>query len=173
LSPILLRKLTANFLNDSIYLLSLYEITMKEWSNVKKEFEIDGSLRDIYVEDVDSNIWNIFIGEVRRSPFRSEFTHGDRIVVLPDSIEIIKKMQDTDPTMLQIWIEDGLTVNCHFFMESEIELDVDPRDIQNKKPYMLLTGFMGWLSNLTGRAVKLTHEGDQNQVIVSVSSKNV
>ncbi len=77
-------------------------------------------------------------------------------------------MQQTDPTTLYIWVTDDIQLNCHFFVETEIELDVSPHDIQTESAYIQLVSFLEWLATVTKNEVKLTHEGMQEQVILSV-----
>ncbi len=146
----------------------LYETNMKLWSDIKHEFETDGSLRDIYVEDIDSAVWNKFIGEVKRSGYKFEFSHGDVEKEFPCDLNAIKSMQQTDPTTLYIWVTDNIQLNCHFFVETEIELDVSPHDIQTESAYIQLVTFLEWLATVTKNEVKLTHEDMQDQVILSV-----
>ncbi|MEE4244829.1 MAG: hypothetical protein V2I33_05435 [Kangiellaceae bacterium] len=141
---------------------------MKQWSDIRHEFETDGSLRDIYVEDINSSVWNEFIREVKRSGYKFEFSHGDAVKELPCDLNAIKSMQQTDPTTLYIWIADNIQLNCHFFVETEIELDVSPHDIQTESAYTQLVSFLEWLATVTKGEVKLTHEGMQEQVVLSV-----
>ncbi|MCX4030225.1 protein export chaperone SecB [Endozoicomonas sp. SM1973] len=143
---------------------------MKEWDEVKEEFEADGSLRDIYVEEVNISEWNSFISAILRSKYRIKFIHGDREISLPEDFGSIKKLQLEEPTTLHIWVTDKTQLNCHFFIESEIELDVSPYDIQDSASYSSLVSFLKWLAALLGKQVKLTHEGMQNQVILSVTN---
>ncbi|MBL4826135.1 MAG: protein export chaperone SecB [Spongiibacteraceae bacterium] len=141
---------------------------MKQWNEISPEFETDGSLRDIYAEDVDPSIWNSFVAELKRSDYKVEFSHGDAKKDLPDDFDTVRGMQKTNPTTLCIWLSESIQLNCHFFVETEIELDVSPHDIQCEKSYLLLIRFLKWLARLTSREVKLTHEGAQELVILSV-----
>ncbi|WP_444944344.1 protein export chaperone SecB [Microbulbifer sp. ZKSA006] len=141
---------------------------MKQWGEIKSEFEVDGSLRDICVENVDSAVWNIFISAVKQSNYKFDFVHGDLVRDLPASLAEIKALQETNPTTLRIWISGSIQINCHFFVESEIELDVSPSEIQSAGSYFKLTSFLEWLAWATGGVAKLTHENSQEQVILSV-----
>ncbi len=120
----------------------LYETNMKVWSEIKEEFRADGSLRDIYVEEIDPALWEMFIEGVRSSVYRCEFTHGGVSIELPNDLIEIKRLQETDPTTLIIWLSDKIQVNCHFFIETEIELDISPRDIVGEHEYQVLIAFL-------------------------------
>ncbi|WP_288130749.1 protein export chaperone SecB [Microbulbifer sp.] len=141
---------------------------MKQWSEIKPEFGVDGSLRDIYIENVDASVWGVFIDGVKQSSYKFDFTHGDIERDLPGSLNQIKVLQETNPTTLHLWLSDSIQINCHFFIESEIELDLSPSEIQSASSYSKLIDFLEWLASITERAVKLTHEGAQEQVILSV-----
>jgi len=146
---------------------------MKDWIEVKEEFEVDGSLRDIYVLGICVDAWNEFIKKVKHEGYPFKFMHGSSEQALPDSFYKIKELQQTNPTTLFIWIDNNIQVNCHFFMETEIELDISPREIKSSTEYKKVTSFMRWLSNTLRKPAILTHEGSQGQVILSVSESVV
>ena len=146
----------------------LYGTRMKQWSEVRREFDVDGSLRDIYIENIDLSEWDVFITALKQSEYKFQFSHGELECDLPNSIAKIKALQEANPTILSIWLSDDIKINCHFFMGSEIELDVSPSDIQSLGSYAKLVKFLDWLSSTMSRVVKVTHEGAQEQVIFNV-----
>ncbi len=77
-------------------------------------------------------------------------------------------MQKANSTTCYIRVTDNIQLNCHFFVETEIELDVSPHDIQTESAYIQLVSFLEWLATVTKNEVKLTHEDMQDQVILSV-----
>ncbi|NRA18568.1 MAG: protein export chaperone SecB [Oceanospirillaceae bacterium] len=139
---------------------------MKEWNEVKQDFVPEGSLRDIYVEDVDVFVWNLFINSLFISGYQLSFKHGQKVMVLPECFNEIKKLQETEPTTLGIVIENGILINCHFFINSEIELDVSPGDIDSEINYRSLINFLHWLHSSLKKSVKLTHENAQTDTIL-------
>ena len=148
----------------------LYEqkTNMRPWFEIKQEFDTDGSLRDIYIENIEPSTWNLFIQKIKQSDYRFEFNHGDSSAVFPDSIDSIKELQKVNPTILRLWLNDSIQLNCHFFIETEIELDVSPYDIQNEESYIELINFLNWLAFILDTEVKLTHEGMQDQLILKI-----
>lgn len=142
---------------------------MKEWSDVKKDFEPEGSLRDIYIEDINESVWNLFLSNLPDSEYELRFTHGQNVVALPESFAEIKQLQKTEPTTLGIAIENGIWINCHFFIDSEIELDLSPNDIDTESKFKNLVGFLRWLHLGLQKPVKLTHENAQTEVILCLS----
>jgi hypothetical protein len=146
---------------------------MKDWLEIKNELEADGSLRDIYILDICANIWNELIKNIKHEGFRFKFTHGSFERALPDIFYKIKELQETNPTTLSIWLDNNIQINCHFFMETEIEFDISPREIKSSAEYKTLTNFMKWLSKTLRKPAILTHEGAQAQVILSASDSVV
>jgi hypothetical protein len=146
---------------------------MKDWFEIKDEFEVDGSLRDIYVLHICIDAWGDLIKEIKHEKFQFKFMHGNSERALPDNFYKIKELQQTNPTTLCIWLDNNIQVNCHFFMETEIELDISPREIKSSSEYTTLTSFMKWLSSTLRKPAILTHEGSQDQVILSVSESVV
>ena len=141
---------------------------MKIWHEIKSEFRTDGSLRDIYVENINSTVWEAFIKSVKNSEYKIQFNHGEVVKILPNTFTEIKELRETEHTTLWLWLSKEIQINCHFFIDSEIELDVSPSDIQDEVSYLKLINFMQWLSSALKHEVKLTHEGSQDQVILSV-----
>jgi len=100
---------------------------MNLWSNKQHEFKPDGSLRDIYVYDVNKDVWESLINKIIESEYGHKFWHGEFQVNLPTRFSDIRKLQETDPTTLNIFLHNNIQVNCHFFVENEIEMDIAPR----------------------------------------------
>jgi hypothetical protein len=141
---------------------------MKDWNSVQKEFEADGSLRDLLVFDTSEDIWNSLICAVSNSSYLSTFRHSDSVVQLPQTFAEIKTLQELDPTILSIDIGNRIKLNCHFFVSVEIELDFDPKEMNNEEDYSCLVGFISWLHAITKRSVIVTHEGAPEMEILKI-----
>jgi len=141
---------------------------MKQWQEIKSEFETDGTLRDIYIFEGDVELWDSFLKLISSSEYRTEFNHGEVGMSLPLSFAQIKVLQETDPTTLFVWVGENIQVNCHFFIETEIELDVSPHDIGSEEAFHELVSFLSWLSSSLNRKVCLTHEGSPDMKIIEM-----
>lgn len=132
--------------------------------------EIDGSLRDIYVFDTSIAIWNRFLDLLYDSSYQCQcFSNGD-VVTHFRSFQQIKEVQLSHKTLLTISLSEGATINCHFFVEDEIEMDMDPRDFQSESNVLILEKFLTWLSCSLDRQVTLTHENSPDHQIYKVNS---
>ena len=59
------------------------------------------------------------------------------------------------------------TANCHFFVESEIELDLDPREIQSANSHNEVLSFLEGLAAAIGKPVVVTPENGQSTPFLS------
>ncbi len=146
---------------------------MKSYESVQEELKPDGSLRDIYIYQVNSDVWNNFISLVLGSELNREFWHGENKIPLPTNFEEINALQNTDPTTLKIFIEGGVQINCHFFTEEEIEMDVAPKEIGEKTKFDSLVSFLRWLSKGIKANIHFTHENSPEEEIMVIEYENV
>ena len=146
---------------------------MLAWSEVKKEFETDGSLRDIYVSEANEDIWDKLIHSLSTSEYRCELYHANKTIEFPIKFSELKRLQQHDSTILHVWIRGIIQLNCHFFTESEIEFDMSPYDVQSEEAYQSLCSFMFWLSRSLAKPVQLTHESSPEMAIIEVGSNGV
>jgi len=146
---------------------------MKSYESVQSDLKPDGSLRDIYIFQANSDLWNKFINLVSESKLNFEFWHGENETPFPNSFEEIKSLQNTDPTTLKIYIEGGIQINCHFFTEEEIEMDVAPKEISEKTNFDSLVSFLRWLSHELKTNIHFTHENSPEEEIMVIGYENV
>jgi hypothetical protein len=62
----------------------------------------------------------------------------------------------------------GVVANCHFFEESRIEFDIDPRAVTGEEQAASVFDFMHWLSGTTMKDVILTPENRPEIVVFRV-----
>ena len=133
------------------------------WEDYKIEFEPDGSLRDIYIKDVDLSDWQVFIDFIRCIDAALNYFVEGELTELPSSIAEVVVSQD-HPYLLTIGL-NGVTVNCHFFLSEEIELDIDPGEVDNEGKANIVFGFMSNVGRVLNKEVILTPENAEEQPI--------
>ncbi|HDY7631136.1 TPA: hypothetical protein RQJ73_004506 [Vibrio vulnificus] len=146
---------------------------MYHWIEFKEEFQADGSLRDVYIEDINLAKWDQFLDFIKLSKYEFEFRHGGNLQSLPDTFSSIKNLQGTEPTILSIKLNANFCLNCHFFVETEIELDLSPRDVSSEADFEVLLEFLEKLSSSLACRVTLTPENTPKQVILSYGDEFV
>ncbi len=132
---------------------------MVEWDDVRKDFEPDGALRDIYVNDASGLVWDRALEFLR---------HADTARYLIDDVDA--PLPATAAQALQLWPDqsplliverDGIEYACHFFDPEQIELDFWPEDIRGGEEFQALERFVAGLGRATHRVVLVTYEGSQ------------
>lgn len=120
-------------------------------------FVVDGSWRDIYVFATTIADWDSVLAWLqKRFPGALEFSIDSKEALMPESMEEILRLREEASPLLQVNLA-GLTLNCHFFADYEIELDLDPRELTDDA-FRALLGFMRELGELLRPNVYLTPE---------------
>jgi hypothetical protein len=128
-----------------------------DWQAVRDAFAWDGALRDIYVFNAQPSGWDILLGYLRTSEWSLDYSLGRVPTNLPESVgELFAQRQEQDP-VLRI-CRSGITLDCHFFASSEIELDLDPREITGPDQLSCVLDLMQDVGKLFAKPVHLTPE---------------
>ena len=131
------------------------------WEELKQYvYEADGSWRDIYVLDATREDWKKCVDFVNAN-YRVAFNH--QIEEHRDQIDFA--------TVLEFWdsCEEALMpfsavfvgemiIKCHFFVDDEIENDVDPSEVDSCAAHLQLMAYMTGFSQALGKEVVLTGE---------------
>lgn len=133
------------------------------WDEYKVEFIPDGSLRDIYIKGVDIDDWQSFIDFLRSTEATLDFYIEGEEAKLPDCIKDI--VLDREHQYLLSIRLDGVTVNCHFFTLVEIELDLDPKEIDSETRAKVIFRLMSTVGRVLNKQVILTPENAEEQPI--------
>ncbi|MYN00822.1 hypothetical protein GTP41_01790 [Pseudoduganella sp. DS3] len=129
-------------------------------------WERDGSLRDVYLTGVDIHGWERFIQYA--SAYRLTYKADGEDAAFPGLGEVFRRIDTSH--CLSIWIDD-VSVNCHFFQDDEIELDVDPGEILGETEHAALLKFVAGASNAVGVSAIITPEGSQGSPFLAFDTK--
>jgi hypothetical protein len=113
----------------------------------------DGSLRDVYFTDTGIEQWKKFLQSIQEFQYQYSFD-GDAKEISP--VETIFSNREGHH-VLSIHVS-GVTVNCHFFVVDEIELDIDPREVKGQFEHEGILKFIESLSMAIDRPASLTPE---------------
>ena len=128
-----------------------------DWQEVKAEFEWDGSLRDLYIMETDVQLWQKAFDCLRTSPYSLTYTVDGEQAELPADVESIFRKRHEASAFLSIDVND-IRVNCFFFIEEQIEFDIDPREINTEARFGYLCEFIQRMGRGLVRSVILTSE---------------
>jgi hypothetical protein len=121
--------------------------------DVKDEFIWEGSLRDICILETTMSDWRAVWRLLSRldTIYKVE---GVEAATPDDVVQIIARPGER--THLLAVLLAGVQLNCHFFDQSEIEFDLDPREVSDQPRFEVIVSFMADLANATGKAALMT-----------------
>lgn len=116
----------------------------------------DGSLRDIYWFNTWLVDWERLLDLVQDYPITYKRNGEPR--PLPSAAEIFADLQAAH--FLSIKVLEQVTVNCSYIRPDEMELDVDPREIQSQTEHAAVLAFVERVSISLGKCAHITGEMD-------------
>ncbi len=139
------------------------------WDENKHIFKLDGSLRDLYILNTIISDWQNLLDYLQASNYSISFTVNDMT-----SSTIFKSAQWIFINRAEIGILlaielENIQINCHFFTENEIEFDINPKEIESEKDYIVLKTFMQKTSNHLAKKIILTTENYPDFVLLIVT----
>src|SRR5262245_63015363 len=127
-------------------------------------FAYDGSLRDIYILSISRKEWSKLLNLVKSDEFRTSFWINGETRPIPSDVNGLFYRQMDTALLLEIDV-GGVKLNCHFFVENEIELDLDPRQVNSDEKVEAVLAFMSRLGRELEKEVLMTAENMRTVVI--------
>ncbi len=136
------------------------------WVELKKKvYNEDGALRDIYIRDVTADDWRCWVNHIN-SRHRAYFEVGG--VSKSDKIDfeaILDYWQNPQQEYLSASIHLGeILIRVYFNDKTEIENDINPREIRSIEDHQRLLSFLKGISIAVGKTVELTMEYYQDPI---------
>jgi len=144
------------------------------WQEIRDElYYIDGSWRDIYIQNTtkeDWRLWSAYVNEHHKVKWLNGKTNTteDRI-----DFDVILEFWNGNHdfcSIARVFI-DTLQINAHFFTHSEIENDIDPREFNGIEDHIRLVKYLADLSDLLRKEVIITPENEPDVVLLKVMGK--
>jgi hypothetical protein len=135
------------------------------WELVSSDFEPDGALRDIYIENTSLADWEQAIAHIQKCYGPVTFTIDGESAPIPTSPGEIFDIR-ADRTALLTFAVEGIEVATHFFAASEIEFDLVPNQVNAPLRFEALLEFLRCLAGLLRKPVILTAENAKDAVIL-------
>jgi len=141
---------------------------MLAWDDLKAEFAWEGSWRDICVTDTSIADWRAALEMINAAGLRLKFTIDGAECTPPHNLlEIFG--QPRECTFLLAAFVGGVQLNCHFFAESEIEFDLDPREVVGQAELDGVITFMRKLATATQKSALMTPENTHEAAFIRVA----
>lgn len=142
----------------------------RNWSDIKWIFESDGSLRDIYVQDVSWTDWEIVI-ELLNKQYQLTCAGISQIDKKYVFEYLTGESRNKGVSIAEIQLE-GIRVHCYFFLMDQIEFDVNPKEINSIQDFEKLEALMIDVSKATEKQVTLTGESNPTFPLIKIDVKN-
>ena len=127
------------------------------WETARHEFDRDGSLRDLYAFETSDVDWDRFLRALRGWGFPVQFSIDGAPSEMPESARSAFEIRAQAAPLLVVDI-GGIRLCCHFFTDEQLELDLDPSEVDSPSRLECLTAFMRRLGQALQRTVVLTPE---------------
>ena len=152
---------------------------MKTWEELRRGiYHVDGSYRDVYVLNANREDWDKWIAFVNSHyPIRWE-AEGLNDKNPSDTIGASFIVQRWDMGMEQLTVIarvflKQVQVNCHFFIDTEIENDIDPKEVQSIEDHERILAYLIGISTTLGKEVILTEENTEEAVLIRVNGSSI
>jgi hypothetical protein len=128
------------------------------WDEYKKAFEPDGSWRDIYLTETEAKTWKTLLEFLLETDYPKKFfVNKSERALTTNAWQIFQDQKKNLLSLLTIDV-NGVTLNCHFFDQNEIEFDFDPREVKDEQNALAIFEFMSQIGAELEKDVFLTEE---------------
>jgi hypothetical protein len=134
------------------------------WPQIAPGLEADGSLRDVYILGTSLDDWP--------SVWSALFAGSNSVSFTVDGEPRTPPLDVAEAFLLRrnhavcaSYALGRQRLNCHFFIEEEVEFDLDPRDVDGPAEADRLAQFMEALGRATSKEVRLTLENEPDTII--------
>lgn len=118
----------------------------------------DGSLREVYVHDTGPLHWERFDGLLGN--YRLSYRFDGIALPFPGSRQLLANRDGSH--LLSVFLHT-VSLNCHFFIADQLELDIDPREILGQAEHNAAIAFIGALAHALKLPAHLTPEDGETR----------
>src|SRR3984885_11251031 len=131
------------------------------WEEVREFFDPDlmGALPDLLVPDATVEDWQAVLDLVTASDWRWQYEEGTTVLPLPAAAEVFARPAGAETGTLRVWPVPGVLAIFRLMSETEIDFDIDLRELQGQEGVDTLCAFMQTIGNRLGKPVLMTPEG--------------
>lgn len=146
----------------------------RNWKDIKWLFEPDGALRDIYVQEVSLNDWRKVI-DLINTKYKvnygetGEFKDTNQINIDYVIEYLTDETGELESKSASISL-GNIRLNCHFFLEDQIEFDIDPKEVNSIEDFELIEDFMLEISKSIDNQITLTDENNPKFPLIKIDS---
>lgn len=124
----------------------------------------NGSLRDIYVQNMETVHWERFERMIAECECR--YTFDGVPLPFPGTRSVLA---NRDGSHLLSILLGGPVVNCHFFVAQQLELDVCPKEVAGPAEHDKVLAFVEKLAHTVGLPADITPENGEYKPFLTYS----
>lgn len=138
------------------------------WSEVKNFFDPDlmGALPDVSVSGTSVEDWQAVFDLIRSKEWAWEYSEGDVTQQLPSAAEFLSRPADAEIVTLSVRPVPDVLVIFRPWAATEIDFDVDLRQLQGQAGVDTLCGFLCTVGRRLGKPVSMSAEGDYGHPVL-------
>lgn len=148
---------------------------MRNWKEIEWIFKKDGALRDIYVQNVTISDWKKVV-DLLNSEYKLTFGIYEENLTDKIDFEFVKTMFADETGELETKSAtidlSGIIVKCYFFLENQIEFDINPSEIKTELEFQTITDFMKSISSELEKQITLCGENQPEFPLIKIDTKN-
>lgn len=136
------------------------------WESLRHQFEVEGALIDLYVDESSVSAWQKAIDWIRST---TEFVYQEDGVTteMPASVADVFGRVDEASVSFGFAATEDVWVSSYFFSPEWFELTLDPAEIQSPESLDVIIALMMKLGTLLDEPVLLTLESDPEQAFLA------
>ncbi|MET8651199.1 hypothetical protein [Nocardia aurea] len=138
------------------------------WNEVENFFDpnLMGALPDLWVPDASVEDWQAVFDLIRSSRWVWEYVEGDTVRPLPAAVEVLPRPVDAESVVLRVRPVPAVTAIFWPMSATEIDFDVDLRELQGQVGVNILCDFVCVLGRLLGKPVFMAAEGQYGSPVL-------
>ena len=136
------------------------------WNTLRQQFETEGALIDLYVDESSVSGWQKAIDWIRST---TQFVYQEDGVTteMPYSVADVFGRVDEASVSFGFAATDEVWVSAYFFSPEWFELTLDPAEIQTSEAFDVIIALMMKIGTLLDEPVLLTLESDPEQAFLA------
>ena len=136
------------------------------WDALRQQFEVEGALIDLYVDESSVSGWQKAIDWIR-STTESVYQEDGVTTEMPASVADVFGRVDEASVSFGFAATEEVWVSAYFFSPEWFELTLDPAEIQTSEALDVVIALMMKLGTLLDEPVLLTLESDPEQAFLA------
>jgi len=148
---------------------------LRNLKDIEWIFEKDGALRDIYVQNATISDWKKVVN-LLNSEYELTFGVYEDNLIHEIDFGYVKTMFADETGELETKSAtvdlNGIVVKCYFFLENQIEFDINPTEIKTESDFNKITDFMKSISTKLEKQITLCGENQPEFPLIKIDTKN-